>query len=76
MLRAQQDVASAYEAHYAEARAMLMRLRERVERVEEEDDWETKREVVEMLVAGIRAETAGEGRSKMGRVAVPARSRP
>jgi site-specific DNA recombinase len=69
-LRAQQEVAAAYEAHYAEARALLLRLRERVEAIEAEDDWETKRSVVEMLVTRIRAKTIGEGRRKSARVTI------
>ena len=70
VLRVQQDVAAAYEAHHAEARALLVRLRDRLEAIEAEDDWDTKRMVVETLVTTIRAETTGEGHQKQARLTI------
>jgi len=67
VLRAQQDVAAAYAAHHAEARVLLLRLRDRLDAIEAEDDWDTKRKVVETLVTTIRAETIGEDHRKQAR---------
>ena len=65
------------EAHHAEARALLLRLLDRLEAIEAEDDWDTKRMVVETLVTTIRAQTIGAGHQKQARrrpSATPSRS--
>jgi site-specific DNA recombinase len=63
-MRAQDDLAQAFEASLAEATALLARLRERLEEIERTNDWEKKRQVVELLVAGISIRTEGGGREK------------
>jgi site-specific DNA recombinase len=63
-IQAQRDLADAFAAHYHEATALLSRLREQLESVERTNDMEAKRRVVELLVAGIRVDTAGTASDK------------
>ncbi len=63
-LRAQVEVAHAYEAHLTDAGVLLAQLRQRLEEIERTDDFETKRRVVELLVVGIVVETEGTGKTK------------
>ena len=69
-LRAQQDLAEAFEAHYNEATALLTRLREHLEDVELSDDTQTKRQVIELLVTRIRVDTEGTGRAKCANITI------
>jgi hypothetical protein len=56
-LRAQQDLADAFAAQYTDATILLTRLQERLEEVEQTNDVQTKRQVIELLVARISVET-------------------
>jgi hypothetical protein len=56
-LDAQKALVEAYEAHMTDASVLLRRLRERLETVEETNDLATKRQVIELLVHGIRIDT-------------------
>ena len=56
-LRAQQELADAFAAQYADATMLLTRLQERLEEVEQTNDVQTKRQVIELLVARIGVET-------------------
>lgn len=56
-LRSQARLAEAYEAHLSQAGALLSQLRDRLEEVERTNDWETKRQIVELLVTGITVNT-------------------
>ena len=67
-LRAQRDLADAFEAHYVQAAAMLAQLRDRLEEIEERDDWSKKRQVVEFLVTGVRVGTEIAGGKKQATV--------
>ena len=67
-MRAQVDLVAAVEAQYAEAAALLHRLRDQVDEIDRTDDRARKRQVIELLVAGIRVDTAGEGRDKTATV--------
>ncbi|HEX2171969.1 MAG TPA: hypothetical protein VHL09_05940 [Dehalococcoidia bacterium] len=69
-VRAQRDLASAFEARYVEAAALLTRLRDRLEDIEREGDWTAKRRLVELLVARIDVTTVGTGRKRSARVAI------
>jgi site-specific DNA recombinase len=53
-LRAQQDLAEGLASHYTEATTMLGSLRDRLEEIERTNDVQTKRQVVDLLVAHIR----------------------
>jgi site-specific DNA recombinase len=75
-LRAQHDLTIAYEAQMVEASALLARLHGEVERVEHENDLATKRQVIELLVADIRADTEGTGRWKKTHLTVTYRFSP
>jgi succinyl-diaminopimelate desuccinylase len=59
-LRAQQEVAEAFEAQVSEMAALLARLGEQLQEIERTHDWAMKREVVEVLVDGIRVERIGD----------------
>lgn len=69
-IQAQHDLARASASHHADADALLARLRERLEDVEQADDWDLKRQIVELLVAGIRVETIGEGQGKRANLTI------
>jgi hypothetical protein len=56
-LRAQQDLADAFAAQYTDATILLTRLQERLEEVEQTNDVQTRRQVIELLVARISVET-------------------
>ena len=56
-MQAQCDLAEAFEGHYTEATTLLMSLRERLEEIEQTNNQEIKRQVIELLVAGIEAHT-------------------
>ena len=69
-LDSQQALAAAYETHLTTAATMLAQLQERVEEMERTDDWDTKRHVVELLVAGIRVQSEGRGRQTKAHVTI------
>ena len=56
-MQAQRNLAEAFESHYTEATTLLMSLRERLEEIERTNDLALKRQVIELLVAGIRVDT-------------------
>jgi len=61
----QTALAAAYEAHLTEAASLLLRLQGRLEEVDQMNDWATKREIVEHLVAHIGVRTdAGPTRKR------------
>lgn len=60
-LRTQAELASAFEAQLSEAKALLARLRDRLEDVERNDDRETKRRIIELLVTGITVKRPAGG---------------
>jgi hypothetical protein len=70
VLQAQQALVQAYEAHYDEAETLLTRLRNRLDDIERNDNIQLKRQVIEILVAGIRVDTEGAGRGKQARVTI------
>ena len=63
-LASQAALAAAFEAHLTEATALLLRLRGRLADVEQTNDWATKREIVEALVARITVRTDGDERGR------------
>ncbi len=67
-LRAQAEVARAYEEHLTDTGVLLGQLREHLEAIEREDDFDAKRRIVELLVVGIVVETEGAGAKKKARV--------
>jgi site-specific DNA recombinase len=69
-IRAQRDLAQAFEARYASAAAMLGRIREQVDEADRTNDWDLKRAVVEQLVIAIRIGTEGTGRRKQPTYAI------
>jgi site-specific DNA recombinase len=69
-LQAQQDLAQAFEAHLSEATSLLTTLQSRLENIERTNDMETKRLVIELLVAGIRVETSSAGQKKHAAVTI------
>ena len=69
-INAQSDLADAVKSQYAQAEVMLGALAERLGEIEANDDWETKRQVVELLVSGIRVHTEGTGQQKSGTLRV------
>src|SRR6266545_1742593 len=69
-LQIQQDLTEACEAHVQEAQMMLASLREKLARIEEVNDLEQKREIIEFLVAGVRVDTEGTGRRKRARITI------
>jgi site-specific DNA recombinase len=70
-LRAQQDLAEGLASHYTEATAMLGSLRDRLAEIERTNDVQTKRQVMELLVAYLQVETlATTRRQKQGRVTI------
>ena len=75
-LRAQQDLTQAFEAQYADARALLGRLRDNLEEIERANDWQAKRQIVELLVAGLQVATTGTGRDSEATVTITYRFTP
>jgi len=69
-LQAQRTLVQAYEAHYYEAETLLTQLRNRLDEIERDDDIQLKRQVVEILVAGIRVDTEGMGRAKQAHITI------
>lgn len=69
-IKAQQDLANAYESQLTDAEAMLTRLQERLEEIERTDDAEAKRQVMDLLVTGIQATTVGTGRTKRAHITI------
>jgi site-specific DNA recombinase len=58
---AQKALAEAFEAHLTDASLLLHRLQDRLEEVDRTNDQVTKRQVIEMLVQGIRMDTHEDG---------------
>jgi site-specific DNA recombinase len=69
-IQAQRDLADAFAAHYHEATTLLERLRDRLEMVEASNDTATKRQVVELLVAGIQVDTVGTGKARHAKITI------
>ncbi len=69
-MRTQEELAQAFEAHYADAAVLLGQLTDRLEEIEATDDWATKRQVVELLVSEITVTSRGVGRAKEANLAV------
>lgn len=63
-VQAQRDLANASAEEFADAESLLIRLREGLEEIERTDDWDAKRQIVELLVAGVRVDTIREGSAK------------
>jgi site-specific DNA recombinase len=63
-MRTQEELAHAFEAHYANAATLLVQLAGRLEEIEATNDWTTKRQVIELLVSAIQVTTHGTGRTK------------
>jgi site-specific DNA recombinase len=63
-LRTQEELAHAFEAHFANAATLLAQLAGRLEEIEAADDLATKRQVIELLVSEIKVTTQGTGRAK------------
>jgi hypothetical protein len=69
-MRTQEELAHAFEAHYANAATLLAQLAGRLEEIEATNDWGTKRQVVELLVSEISVTTHGSGRKKEADIAI------
>jgi site-specific DNA recombinase len=69
-LGAQVALAEASSAYLTQAADVLIRLRDRVNEVDRTNDWTTKRQVVELLVAGVRVRTEGQGYHKRSTVTI------
>ncbi len=69
-LDASKALAEAFEAHVVEATTLLKRLSERLHEIEQTNDWDTKRQIVEQLVCGVRVTTEGDGFNKRAVVEV------
>jgi len=69
-IQAQQDLAEAFAAHYQKATTLLEQLRNELEVIESTNDIGAKRQVVELLVAGIRVDTVGAGKDKRARITI------
>ncbi len=67
-LQAQGALTQEFESQVTEAAAMLIRLRGNLDEIERADDWDRKREIVELLVAGLTVHTEGEGRGRQAHV--------
>jgi site-specific DNA recombinase len=63
-LRTQEELAQTFEAHYANAAMLLAQLAGRLDEIETANDSATKRQVIELLVSGVRVTTHGTGRTK------------
>src|SRR5262249_49862853 len=59
---AQKAIAEAYEAHMAGASLLLHQLQDRLTVIDQTNDLETKRQVIEILVQGIRIDTQEDRR--------------
>jgi site-specific DNA recombinase len=70
VMRTQEDLAHAFEAHYASAATPLNRLAGRLEEIETTGDWATKRQVIELLVSEVAVTTRGTGRAKEAEIEV------
>ena len=69
-LKAERDMAEAFEEQMISIVALLAQLRERLAEVERSGDQARKRQIVELLVPGITVHTEGTGRKKRAHVAV------
>jgi len=69
-IQAQRDLAEAFATHYHEATTLLERLRDRLEVVEATNDIATKRQVVELLVAGLQVDTVGTGKARQAHITI------
>ena len=56
-LKAQEDLAEAFESQFADAETLLARCRGQLEQIEQTDDILTKRQIMELLVSRIRVDT-------------------
>jgi len=69
-LQAQRHLVQAYEARYYEAETLLTQLRSSLDEIERDNDIQRKRQVMEILVSGIKVDTEGMGRAKQARVTI------
>jgi site-specific DNA recombinase len=69
-LEAQEVLVHALQDQYENAERLLGGLRDRLDEIERNDDWAVKRQLVELLVAEIRADTIGEGRAKRAELSI------
>jgi site-specific DNA recombinase len=69
-LQMQDELTHAFEAHVHEAEAMLIRAREGLAIVEEINDPNLKRQLIELLVKRITIDTTGAGRRKHAKVRI------
>jgi site-specific DNA recombinase len=75
-MRAQQELAESFETQLTDATTLLVTLREQLAEIEQSNDIEAKRKVVELLVAGITVRTEGRGTRKIAQVSINYRFSP
>jgi site-specific DNA recombinase len=63
-LDAQAALTRATEAHLTEAAALLSRLHQQLDEVEQTNDWGLRRQIIELLVGALHIRTEGSGRQK------------
>jgi site-specific DNA recombinase len=63
-IEAQENNLEAWKAKLSGAEVLLTQLRERIDKIEETEDWSGKQEIMSLLVHEVRVETSGEGRMK------------
>jgi DNA repair photolyase len=69
-LAAQVELVKAWEARVVEATVLLAQLRERLADIEARDDWDAKRQGVEMLVQEVTVQTERDGKQKRGTITI------
>lgn len=69
-IESQSALADAFEAQITSVSTMLASLRDEVERIERENDTAKKREIIDLLVAGVDVRTAGTGKRKTAEVTI------
>lgn len=69
-LDAQADLVRAWESRVVDAAVILDQLRERLADIEGRDDWEAKRQIVELLVDDVAVHTQRRGKTKQGTVTI------
>jgi site-specific DNA recombinase len=67
-LRSEEELAQAFEAHLADATAMLGQLGERLAEIEQDGDGATRRQLLELLVTRLTVRTEGVGHRKRATV--------
>jgi site-specific DNA recombinase len=69
-MSAQDELARAFEAQVTDAATILVQLRDHLEAVERDDDWETKRRIVELLVSRISVASEGAAGKLQPRITI------